>query len=459
MISSQNNLRELTMSNYFDPTLKENKPILDYFESKKWLIIESSLSTRSSIKKSLTQIGPKQANMLDCDNLKSALEIIRLEKPHYILTNKYFAGGGVIDIFFEHLKHNTNRLQSGFYVITEENSLSEVAQALNYEMDGLISFPFTASSIISSIVAGAKLKIAPSNYQLKVNTGKQQYLEDNLDFAESFFQEAVALHNFPFEALFYLGEINYKKEKFEIAIEYLEKATTTNENHYRTLFLLCKLYYKLGEYEKAYEISINLVRKFPTPSDFIPDLVRLSIINKKYGDIVNYYKLFSKITNPNAGTQRSISAGLVILGIYFSNNNELEKSRDALLKALSFSSGKIEIIESITNTFNKIGMLPDLIAEFEKIDFSLWPEASEGFYFHALHLTSNDDQQVLNFGEKLLRKGVKNIIIDKGVIERGIAAGRKYRVIEVQVLDAIRKFPHEANLFENYLKVAKRDLA
>lgn len=446
------------MSNYFDPTAKENKVIIDYFENKKWLVIEPSLSTRSSIKKSLTQIGAKQANMVDTDNLKMALELITLHKPDYILTNKFFTGGSVTDIFFHHLTSNPNRMNSGFYVITEENSLSEVAHALNYEMDGLISFPFTASNIISSVVQGVKPKITPNKYLLKFNQGKEQFLSGNSDFAQTFLEEALLLDNHPYEALYYLGEIHSQKNDIKEAIKHYEEALVHNENHYRTLYNLSKLYSKDGHYDMAYELSVNLVRKFPTPPEMIPDLVRLSIINKKYADIVNYYRLFSKLENPSADTQKSISAGLTILGIYFSNHHENEKAKDILLRALKYSNGKYEILESITKTFKKMNELEFLLAEFDNTDFTLWPESAQGFHFHALHLTSNDHQTVLSFGEKLLRAKIKNYYIDHDMIERGIMANRKLGVLEAMVMDAVKKFPEKSIVFENLLKKAKEQL-
>ena len=72
----------------FDPKDKNNKPLLDYFENKSWLVIEISSSTRNSLKKTITQLGSKMSNMHDADNFLDAQNLINSKKPNFILGNK-----------------------------------------------------------------------------------------------------------------------------------------------------------------------------------------------------------------------------------------------------------------------------------------------------------------------------------------------------------------------------------
>lgn len=446
------------MSNYFDPQAKENKIFLEYFESKRWLIIDPSLSTRSSLKKTLIQIGSKQPNLYDTDNYKMALETIQLMKPDFVIASRFMTGGSVVDLFYEHQKTNPNRLKSGFFVITEENSLSEVAHSLNYEMDGLISFPFTGASVISSIIASAKHKVEPTPYLLKLNLGREQYFNDQIDFAESFFEEALRLDDHPFEALYYLGSILSKRDQIDEAIVKLEDAYFHNPNHFKTIHDLALIYYGKQKYKNSYELSVQLVKKFPTPPDLIPKLIHLSIINKNYVDVINYFKIFSKIETPPKNIQTSISAGLATLGIYFSNTQNFDKARESLLLSFKFSDGKYEILETITRTFEKMDMLKTLVEEFDNTDTDQWPVTSRGFYFHSINKTVTNHQEVLGLGDKLLKLKVKNILIDVGMIERGIEAKRKLGLIEGLVQDATRKYPDSIQVFENLLKKARENL-
>lgn len=218
------------------------------------------------------------------------------------------------------------------------------------------------------------------------------------------------------------------------------------------------IYYDIQKYKNSYELCVELVKKFPTPPDIIPKLIHLSIINKNYVDIINYFKIFSKIENPQKNIQTSISAGLATLGIYFSNTESYDKARESLLLAFKFSDGKYEILESITRTFEKMNMLKVLSDEFDNTDTELWPPTAQGFYFHAVNKTVSNHQEVLGLGDKLLRLKIKNILIDIGMIERGIESKRKLGLIESHVQDATRKYPESAHIFEGLLKKARETL-
>lgn len=104
------------------------------------------------------------SNMTDADNLVDAQKCIETKNLIISLEIKILMGE-VSSLFYEcHLKTMPNRLSSGFFIITEENALNEVALALEYEMDGIITLPFTGATIIDSLLDGSKHKVAPSAY-------------------------------------------------------------------------------------------------------------------------------------------------------------------------------------------------------------------------------------------------------------------------------------------------------
>lgn len=446
------------MSNYFDPAAKENLAVLEYFENKTWLVVDVSASTRSSIKKSLSQIGPKISNMLDCDNLKDALEIIDSKKPNFIIGHKTINGGSTIDLFGPHLKVSPNRLESGFFVITEENSLSEVAMALNYDMEGLISVPFTGQSIINTVLAGIKHKITPTPYLKRLYEAQELLLKKDIDFAAATFEEAIALHAHPYEAHYFMGEIHKQRSDIQEAIESYERAVAHNPKHYKTLRDLSALYYQEKNYKLAYETNVQLAQSYPIPPERIPELIRLSIINKKYSDIINYLKVFDNIKSPNVDTQLSVAAGLAVLGKHFVGLGELDNACEALKRAFVCSNGKYEVLKSISKTFQEMGKSEVLLESFENFDLSSWPDVAESIYFQTLHIVSTDDHAVINYGEKLIKKKVLDIEIYKGIIERGIKMKRKLGVIEGQVFEAIRVFPSHKKELEALLTEAQSKL-
>lgn len=440
---------------FFDPQDKKNKPVLDYFENKTWLIIDHSAATRASVKKALTMIGAKQPNMFDADNITDAEAMITSKKINFILGPYQINGGLITSLFPLHLKSMPNRLNAAFFILSEEEAVTDIALALEYEMDGIITLPFTGFTIIDTVLEGVSRKITPSAYTIKMEEGRQAFLQGNVELATELFSSAAQLHAHPYEAYFYLGQIYQNSNLREEALAALEESFSHNGDYFRALKNLGTLYYQTKDYKKAYDINVLMAQKYPILPEKIPELIRLSIINKKYEDINNYLKLFSEMKTSNAATQVSLSAGLAVLGKYFINHNERDKAVDALKAAYKFSNGKYEILSNLMKTMEEGHCLNILLELFESSDLSLWSDNVQGLYFYTLHQISNDDATVISVGEQLLRKKVKDIFIYRGLIERGIKMHRKIGNIEGLVLEAVKNFPEHKDEFDVLLEKAK----
>lgn len=436
------------MSEYFDPTDKKNKNVLDYFENKTWLIIDGSSSTRTSIKKSIMQLGVRNSSFIDSDNFLDAQNTILTKRPHYVIGNNIINGGSTVSLFKDHMKAVPNRLGAGFFIVVASDLVDEVAMELDYDMDGLIALPFTGAAIIESVLKSVKHKITPSNYISKIEEGRANLMDGNLERAMESFQTAIKLTAHPYEGHFYLGEVYSGYELKEKALSSYEDSIIHNSDYFKSLNKLRTIYYHDSNYKMAYDINLIMAQKFPTPAGKIPELIRLSIINKKYNDISNYLKVFMTIKTPEVRTQTYLSAGLAILGKYFINQNDTEKGVDALKGAFKFSNGKYEILRSITQSFEECQQLKILINMFEETDLEQWPDNAQGVYFHVINLTSSDDQKVIATGEKLLSKKIKDVLIYKGMIERSIKMKRKAGVLEVLMLEATKDFPEHKVEFE-----------
>jgi tetratricopeptide (TPR) repeat protein len=440
------------MSAYFDPLDKKNKPILEYFENKSWLIIEGSSSARASIKKTITQLGSKMSNLHDADNLPDAKIFIETKRPHFIITNKTVKNCNTLPLFEEHLLHMPNRVNAGFFVMTEENSLSEVAWALEYEMDGIISLPLNGATVIRTVLSGIKLKLEPTTYIKKIEEGRASFYSGNLDAAKEVFQTSLTLDPSPYEASSFIGQIYSKKNLVNEAIDSFEISRSQNPRYFKTLSRLGALYYQQKDYKKSYDVNLMIAQNYPTSPERIPELIRLSIINQKYDDIINYFKIFQTIQSPSAQMQNYLAAGLAILGKYFANSNDSERGVAALKDAFKFSNGKYEILKSITQSFEELKKSETLYEMFEAIDLTLWPKEVQALAFHTLHLTSTDDQKVIQAGEKLLKSNHFDPLIYRGIIERSIKIKRKIGYIENLVFEANKQFPENADELDKLLK-------
>jgi tetratricopeptide (TPR) repeat protein len=440
------------MSVLFDPSDKKNKPLIDYFENKTWLVVELSSSTRNSLKKTIAQLGSKMSNMYDADNFIDAENLLNSKKPHFIIGNKNINGGSTVSLFNSHMRAFPNRMNSGFFIITEENSHAEVAMALEYDMDGIISVPFTGFTIIDTLISGVKHKLIPSPYLKKIEEGRDRYIKGQLDSATESFQMALSLHKHPYEGHYFLGKIHSDNNLRDEAIYCYEKSIYHNSEFFKSLKNLSSLYYQKKDYIKAYNINLLMANKYPTPPEKIPELIRLSIINQKYEDIINYLKIFHTIESPSIEMQIYLAAGMAILGKYFFTCNDSEKGIEALKSAFKFSNGKYEILKSITKSFQKFNKLSILFDLFEHTEISNWSFESQALYFHTLHSVSDDDQKVVMTGEKLIKNKVRDILVYKGLIERAIKMKRKISYMESLVNEGIKNLPEYKDELEGMLK-------
>jgi tetratricopeptide (TPR) repeat protein len=441
---------------FFDPQDKKNKPVLDYFENKTWLIVDSSSSTRTSIKKSIAQIGAKMSNIIDADNLKDAQSIMQNKHPQFVIGFNHLNGGDLAELYNIHMQSAPNRLQAGFFILAEEETIPEIAVSLDYEMDGIVALPFTGFTIIDTVLSGTKHKINPSPYVSKLEEGRAAIIANNLERASELLTSALELHAHPYEAYFFLGQIYNSYNLIERAVIAFEESHFHNADYFRALKHLSVIYFQTKDYKKAYDINFIMAQKYPILPEKIPELIRLSIINKKYEDINNYLKVFKEMKTANAETQISLAAGLAVLGKYFVMNNEKQKGIEALKTAFKFSNGKFEILNNLIATFEECQRLNVMLELFEAADLSIWPDNVQGLYFYTLHAVSPDDAQVIAVGEQILRKKVKDAKIYVGLIERSIKMRRKIGNIESLVLEACKYFPERKMYFEQMLETAKK---
>jgi tetratricopeptide (TPR) repeat protein len=440
------------MAAYFDPKDKNNKPVLDFFFNKTWMVIESSSSARVSIKKTLTQIGAQMSNIYDAYQISDAEVMIFMQKPNFIITNRIVGGESALNLFSVHLSACPNRLKSGFFVIAEEKSVSDVAWTLEYEMDGIIPLPLNGMMLIQTILDGVKRKVAPDKYTFKLEEGRHNYLSNDLDKAVEHFKEAIHLEEKPFETHALLGQIYSDKKLTKEAIASFEESVKHNDKYFKSLNRLSKLYYQEKDFEKSYDVTRLIAESFPVSPEKIPELIRLSIINKKYEDILKYFKTFQSIKNPSLEMQNYLSAALAILGKYFVSTKDNEKALLALKDAFKYSNGKYEIIKSITLSYQELNKADVLFALYDRVDLNLWPKQVQGLYFYSFHLSSADDTRVIQEGEKLLKNRIFDPFIYKGLIERNIKLKRKKSIIEDLVHEGCKNFPELTRVYENLLK-------
>lgn len=446
------------MSVAFDPRDIKSKPILDYFATKKCLIIDPVSVTRGSIKKTLGFLGADSINMYDVDNYDKGKMLLESKNPDFIIANYNIEGGSVYNLYQEHLKICPNRLSAAFIVIAEPQAVAEVGIVFEYEMDGVITLPMTGASVIETLVKIARSKVEATPYLKSIAEARAHIIKNELNEALDSIEMATTLSKNSYEASFYSGEVHGLRKDFEIATAFYDEAIRLNSGCFRSLSRLRSLYSAQKNFKKAYEINSLMVQKFPTPPNKIPELIRLSVINEQYEDIADYYDIFKKMSDTvlQSQIQSNVSAGLAVLGREYLKQQKKDLGLLALADSFKLSNGKYEILKMILDILEVHKNTKYLYDLFEKIDVDIWPSNAQAVYFYSYHLFSADDSQVYGYGEKLLRAKIKDVLIYKGVIERSISMKRPLGAIETLVLEGTNTFPEQRQMFEKLLENAKR---
>ena len=440
------------MSEYFDPKDKKNKPILDYFEDKTWLLVDTNVNNRMAVRRILTQLNAKSSNIFDADNIIDAEKIITSRKPHFIVANKIVKNATTYHLFYQQLVCRPYRMKSGFFVLTEDTAHAEIAWNLEYEMDGILTLPLNGGALQDALIKGIKKKMITTPYLQKLDEGRAYYYNKIYDKALVSFNAAVALERSPYEAHAFIGQIYNDQNLLPEAIAAFEESVIHNTQYYKSLKRLSHIYFTGKEFKRAYEINQLMAQHFPIVAEQLADIIKLVVINKKPEDIAKYYKVFQTLPNLSLELHQNMAAGLTVLAKHYITNQETAKAIETLQAAFKLSHGKYEILKNITSSIQELKKPDVLLTWFDEVELTLWPKEVQGLYFHTLNLASKDDQAVLFYGEKLLKNNIHEFIIYKGLIERSIKAKRKLRTVEMLVLEAAKNFPKEAAELEILLQ-------
>lgn len=435
---------------------KKMQELAKFLHEKKFLVVEASATSRTTIKKVLLGLGIDHKFVFVADSIKNAEPILNVERPEFVCTHVEASETCLASFYQKHYELSPNRNKSGFGIIANKENTEVSNFILDHEVDFVLNPPYTTEGIEQLIVSSLSQKLFASPYKIKVEEGREFFQNKDYEKAEEVFTEAQGLDENSYLASYFLGQIAFDLKKFNEARFYFEKALSLQGDHYLSLKRLAQSLFELKEYEQAYSLYVKLIEQFPFNSNRIPKLIRLAILTQHYHDLLSYGKMFSAMKNKiPRETSRCLAAGLAICGKKLLSDSALERQAlggEALHLALSLSCGKKEILESIMQTFIGAGKADEaleLLQDFS--DENLSPEDYLLLQFDVLNEASQDPMPVLALGNSLMSKQIKTQKIFQVMIERSIQAKRAQNAIEILIQEARKLFPEESQTWERWL--------
>ncbi len=435
----------------FDPKDKKYKIILDFFKNKKALILEPASTIRQSIRKQLTTFGMDNLNIITAESFGAAKNIITNDLPEIVCTNLQCGDASGIDLLPIHLEAHSNREKTLFFVISSDNSMSTAAYKLNPDIESFIVEPFTFEAMQNTLVESLLKKLDISLTKKKLYKAKEYFNIKDFNkvctLADEIVNEDTSLAS---DALLLKADALLAKNDNSQATEVLLSSLELNPKHHGTLNRIIEVYQKNKEYQKAYEHTVTLIKNYPINPTRIPDLIKISIANKKYDDLLNYANIFSSLSDSHPIVKMHLAAGLVICGKFLVNEHETEKGIAALLKASEMSGQKIEIIKNIVQNLIIAGAQKEASNILNKFIIENPQQNTDELKIAELeiaHQTTKDNDYVLNMATNLIKANIRTINVYNILIIRSIWNKRSAEKIQEIINEAATYFPDNEEEF------------
>lgn len=427
-----------------------------YVKGKKFLIVDNTNVGKASIKKMLQQTAVNKKNILTATNFDEASELIKHHRPEWIFSC-FMSGRETYECILDlHLKIRPERLNAGFVLLSENDSLEIAVRVAQSEVDKLILIPFTVTNLQQEFIKVMVPKATPTPYQVHVELAKQFFLTDP-DKAYNYIQKAKALDPKPAQAFYLEGMMYLKDKSLEKARSAFEGALKHHPLHFQTLSELFQILVTQKDNQKAYRIARCMLDNYPVNPELIPKLSWLSVACAEYDDVFEYHDAFKKVREPDAEMKNYIAASLAIFGkkvIQDKFRHQKETSGELYNKALQVIDMASSICEDRPLIFASLVEALNEAGEIDKVDRVLgraleqFPDSKE---LRILDVVTSDMK--MPAGDSLKRamdsivSGLKAPELYHIVLSRAIEMKMNKSKLQEHFENACRDFPEKKQEF------------
>ncbi|MEE3078679.1 MAG: hypothetical protein VX341_05025 [Bdellovibrionota bacterium] len=431
-----------------------------YIKNKLFLVVEPTVAGKTAIEKMLQKTAVARKNVKFSKTAENALDIMKDMKPNYIICLDKLEDGTYKEILELHLKQHPNRLDNGFILLTENDSVDSVTRLAQSEIDAAVILPFTVTSLQTEFLKIILPKSAPSEYKVLIEAARE-HMRFDLDKALIFLKKAKKADPKPFEALYLEGMIHLSDKALELAKDSFEKSLHFNPTYYNSLKELFNIYISLKERARAYQISKKLSENFPVNPEMIPDLAWVSVANAQYDDILNYHQAFKNVDEPDRDMKNYISASLAIYGKKIIkdklegtsevDDTLVQRAFNLMEEASVVCEDKPLVFASLINTL--------ILSNNEAITQKVLERAKSKFpknkTIKILEILAADatlaPSQSLKNAQDAVKTGLKSPEIYQIILKRSIELGLNEKAVNDYLVEASQEFPQLKPEFEKII--------
>ena len=434
----------------------QEKVFSDSIQGFSFLIADPSASRRS-IRKLLSQLLVKGNKVEMVDNYNEAIRHMEVNRPHVVFADYDLGGRISFELLDAYRKTTADYHMRSFFMIATKESSNLVSTAAEENVDAVLLKPFTFDQLKNLFMQVMTDKIKPSPYMRALEEGKRQMVAGNHDVAVQIFQKARLSDPKPALACYYEGNVYLQSKRLKEALACFDIGLKFVPDHFRCMLGRLDSLIAMGDYVSAYSAGRTVATYHSIPLKRIPELIRLSILNKKFDDVLGFYQYADLITQLDETVSMHLASGLVVCGLHFMQINNAEAAVAAFRKAEVASKGHPKVLKRILCSLISAGLENDAQSFMSRMP----PDIIDSTEVHLAELEFYDKSkpaaQALEIGMKLLAKGIKDFKLYDVAIRKSIELKRKRSILEDLSFKAITAFPDKREHFENLIK-AYRDV-
>jgi len=343
----------------------EVKKLTDAFKELRFLIADPS-SSRKSFRALLSELRVRPNQITIAEMASDAQELTDKIRPHVIIAESTLG----VQVCLELLRKQTENLPTephAFFLVSTQNSNSLVTSAADENIDAVLLKPFTYGSIRDRLLEVMTQKLFPSPYTSTLRLGREALLAGDRKKALQEFERAKTLDAAPALACAQLGEIFQQDGDHEAAIQQFQEGLKFNDKHFRCLIGIVESHTTLKDHVSAYRFARQLVQHHTIPLKRIPEMIRLSVLNQQFEDVVGFYETTTSLETLDETLSIYLSAGLVICGLYFLRRKDTPSAISAFRKAEIAAKQQPRILKRILEALISAGLESEMKAFLSRV--------------------------------------------------------------------------------------------
>ena len=424
------------------PSFTESE-LQKFLSSRTAVIASTSLGTARTIRKLMIQYGAKAEKVYPFDRFEDARDFMLSDSTHILISDLFYEKNSGLELVEAQQKKFPNRLEVASVMMCADPSDASVSMMAEANIDGVLVRPFNFLSFQGVMNQALANKVKPSVYWQNLEKGKAHFSKKEYAQATPIFEAAKKMDPNPLLAFYYLGLIHQEKEEYSQAVSAFEGGLKFEPKNFLCLIAIFDIRMKCLEYEAAYEMASRIHQDHPVSTTRILNLVKLSVYNKKFTDILDYYQIFKQIKNRDPFLNRVVIASMLVCAKHFALKSEKVKNLEVLKDAAKIASETETLRAEVFRYFIESAHYDDAESFHQEFPQEFRSQPEIRLLYLGLNHVAGQDSAVIQLGKTMIKEGVKSPKIFELMIDSSRRLKRSEDRIEEIINEARMYFPND----------------